>query len=428
MNSYFLTSQLSITVTDDPAADRRYCVVWGDRAFHVSQRLASLLEVMRSESSLQRITERLNAAGGTPLNEEQVRQVIEGQLMPSGLVSVDPGGAAAAPASQGYLFFARTLIGRERVLKLSAPLSALASLRVALPLAGLAVALLGWWLYSLALSGLSFSNALASLDLTLAEAIGFYLLLALSLLCHELGHAAVSYRNGARPAEIGFGLYLIFPAFFCNVTEAWRLPRAQRLAINLGGVYFQLLATAAITPFAVLTHSDVLDLLIASNLMSMLITLNPFFRFDGYWVYSDLFRLPNLRDQARACTTALIGRVMRGDTPAAGRPQPAAPLALRGYALASAIFFTCFTVTTAVAVGRLLTQVPAMAAATARQLAGGAGAQTWAAVLGGAAMLLLYLLACLLSLQFVVLRLRGVWQLIEEGKKPSATARVKETV
>ena len=44
--------------------------------------------------------------------------------------------------------------------------------------------------------------------------------------------------GGARPGEMGVGVYLIWPAFYCDVTEAYRLNRRGRLRTDLGGVYF----------------------------------------------------------------------------------------------------------------------------------------------------------------------------------------------
>ena len=45
---------------------------------------------------------------------------------------------------------------------------------------------------------------------------------------------------------MGVGLYLVWPAFYCDVTEAYRLDRPGRLRTDLGGVYFNgLFALAA---------------------------------------------------------------------------------------------------------------------------------------------------------------------------------------
>ena len=55
---------------------------------------------------------------------------------------------------------------------------------------------------------------------------------------HELGHASACRYGGARPGVMGVGVYLVWPAFYCDVTDAYRLNRAGRLRTDLGGVYF----------------------------------------------------------------------------------------------------------------------------------------------------------------------------------------------
>ena len=46
---------------------------------------------------------------------------------------------------------------------------------------------------------------------------------------HELGHASACRYGGARPGVMGVGVYLVWPAFYCDVTDAYRLNRAGRL-------------------------------------------------------------------------------------------------------------------------------------------------------------------------------------------------------
>ncbi len=43
---------------------------------------------------------------------------------------------------------------------------------------------------------------------------------------HECGHAAGCRYGGARPGRIGFGIYLVWPSFFTDVTDSYRLGRA----------------------------------------------------------------------------------------------------------------------------------------------------------------------------------------------------------
>jgi putative peptide zinc metalloprotease protein len=119
------------------------------------------------------------------------------------------------------------------------------------------------------------------------------------MLFHELGHAAASWHYGVEPKEIGMGVYLLFPVFYANVTGVWKLPAKQRVIVNLAGVYIQLLvnlliigATYMIVDVYWKTVSSQLALV---NLFSVIANLNPFLKFDGYWVVADIFRLPNLR-------------------------------------------------------------------------------------------------------------------------------------
>jgi putative peptide zinc metalloprotease protein len=58
-----------------------------------------------------------------------------------------------------------------------------------------------------------------------------FLLLILGLVIasgafHEIGHAAACRYGGGRPAGMGAGVYMVWPAFYTDVTDAYRLPRS----------------------------------------------------------------------------------------------------------------------------------------------------------------------------------------------------------
>ncbi|MEZ0611334.1 hypothetical protein ACAW74_22675 [Fibrella sp. WM1] len=120
-------------------------------------------------------------------------------------------------------------------------------------------------------------------------------------MCHELGHASATRRFGLDPGDIGFGFYLIFPVFYADVSVIWALDRTRRIVVNLGGIYFQLLLNGLFVAVAYAFPATYLFLspIIILNSLVMLYSLNPFLRYDGYWIYSDLFNLPNLRTQSR---------------------------------------------------------------------------------------------------------------------------------
>src|SRR5206468_290169 len=56
---------------------------------------------------------------------------------------------------------------------------------------------------------------------------------------HEFGHAAALRRGGGTPGAMGAGLYLVWPAFYTDVTDSYRLGRGARLRTDLGGLYFK---------------------------------------------------------------------------------------------------------------------------------------------------------------------------------------------
>ena len=63
----------------------------------------------------------------------------------------------------------------------------------------------------------------------------------LSTLFHECGHAAACRYGGAKPGRIGIGIYLVWPVFYTDVTDSYRLTKTGRLRTDLGGVYFNAL-------------------------------------------------------------------------------------------------------------------------------------------------------------------------------------------
>lgn len=124
---------------------------------------------------------------------------------------------------------------------------------------------------------------------------GLLLFFIISSLFHEFGHASACRYSGIRHGSIGFGLYINFPVFYTDVSNIWKLSRKHRCIVNLAGVYFQAIL---MTPFLIAfmyTYSDLLKYIIWMVNLNFFITLNPFFKFDGYWLMTDLLGVANLR-------------------------------------------------------------------------------------------------------------------------------------
>jgi putative peptide zinc metalloprotease protein len=111
---------------------------------------------------------------------------------------------------------------------------------------------------------------------------------------HEVGHAAAATYGGATPGAMGMGLYLVWPAFYTDVTDSYRLDRRGRLRVDLGGLYFNAIFAVVMLGIWTLTGSDALLLLIPAQLLHMLHQLLPFVRFDGYHILADITGVPDL--------------------------------------------------------------------------------------------------------------------------------------
>jgi putative peptide zinc metalloprotease protein len=111
---------------------------------------------------------------------------------------------------------------------------------------------------------------------------------------HEIGHAAACRYGGGRPGGMGAGIYMVWPAFYTDVTDAYRLPRPARLRTDLGGIYFNAVIAVITLGAWLATGLDVLLLLIGLQMLEIVKNLSPVIRADGYHILSDATGVPDL--------------------------------------------------------------------------------------------------------------------------------------
>ncbi len=130
----------------------------------------------------------------------------------------------------------------------------------------------------------------------------------LSSFIHELGHATACTNFGISPGEIGFGIYLNFPLLYTDVTRIWQLPTSRRHIVNIAGVYFQCFFLIAVLCYYFITRDEVARFLILATNLGFIVTLNPFLKFDGYWIATDALDVPNLRNETYNWLKQCFGR------------------------------------------------------------------------------------------------------------------------
>jgi putative peptide zinc metalloprotease protein len=71
---------------------------------------------------------------------------------------------------------------------------------------------------------------------------------ALATAFHEIGHATGLRYGGGCPGVMGVGVYIVWPAFYTDITDSYRLPKGGRLRTDLGGMYFNAIFASASAP------------------------------------------------------------------------------------------------------------------------------------------------------------------------------------
>ena len=77
------------------------------------------------------------------------------------------------------------------------------------------------------------------------------------------------------------GLYLVWPAFYTDVTDTYRLPRRDRLRVDLGGLYFNSVVAVVTMAIWLVWRQDALLLLVALQVLQMVKQLSPVIRANG---------------------------------------------------------------------------------------------------------------------------------------------------
>jgi putative peptide zinc metalloprotease protein len=164
---------------------------------------------------------------------------------------------------------------------------------------------------------------------SLGGALAFGVALFFAKLCHEFGHAFMAKRAGCRVQSMGVAFMVLLPMFYTDVSDAWRVnDRRARLLIGAGGVLAELLlASIALLAWSLLpdgpARTAAFMLASATWITTLVINLNPFMRFDGYFLLSDFWDVENLQGRAFAlCRWHLRETLFGYGAPA---PEPWSP-------------------------------------------------------------------------------------------------------
>ncbi|MBV9098973.1 MAG: hypothetical protein JO079_13045 [Frankiaceae bacterium] len=316
-----LGPQLGSGYVDPPALVRR-----GDgQIFQLTPFVHAILGAVDGKRDYDGIAAEVARTTGRTLSTDHVRALVDQRLRPAGLV-------LGADGSQPELRKASPLLAlRPRVVvsspaltrRITTPFAWLFHPALVVPVT-LAFAVVAFWVL--------FRKGLASAAYAAFQRPGLllavFVLTVISAGFHEFGHAAALRRGGGTPGAMGAGLYLIWPAFYTEVSDSYRLSRAARIRVDLGGLYFNAIVALAMFGVWEAVRWDGLLLVIAAQILQMIRQLPPLVRFDGYHLLADVTGVPDLFHRIGPTLRSFLPRRWRHAESRALRPWVRAVVAL----------------------------------------------------------------------------------------------------
>ena len=295
---------------------RQWLVQRGGQFIQVTELLYRVAEQLDGKRTLDQIAQGVSETSDWSVSPEQVSKLLQTNFAPLGLL------AGRERPSTPILNQARSPLRVNMRMRMLSPrfiepvtkvLQQLYRPWVMLPI--LAAITVGHaWLYVQVGVGAGLIDVFTRPGLLLAT-VG---VMVLAGIFHEFGHASALHYGGGKVRGMGAGLYLIYPAFFTDVTDSYRLGRWARVRTDLGGFYFYLIFALALIGLYWLTGQEFLLLVVLLINIDIAYQLLPFVRLDGYWAFADLTGIPDPLSQMAPFMRSMRGR---GSGPGSRLPQ-----------------------------------------------------------------------------------------------------------
>jgi putative peptide zinc metalloprotease protein len=275
----------------------------GSGYVQVTELLYRIAEHADGSNTVEQIAQKISDAG-KPVNPTTIRTLVAQLLIPRGLVEMADGNAVpvtSGPSSPLALNMRMKMFGPDAI----TPITNILRVFYWPPVMALILAtavVVEVWIYAIHGIGASLHDAI--------YAPGFMalvlLMIVVSAAFHELGHAAALHYAGGRIKGMGAGIYIVYPAFFTDVSDNYRLPRWQRVRTDLGGFYFNLIFALGIMGAYLVTGQEWLLLMVLLVNLEIVHQLLPFLRLDGYWTLADITGVPDFFTQMAAFARSVL--------------------------------------------------------------------------------------------------------------------------
>ncbi len=135
--------------------------------------------------------------------------------------------------------------------------------------------------------------------------IAMALVFPLVKLLHELGHACATRAWGGEVHEMGVMLLVLMPIPYVDATAATAFRETRRrVVVGAAGMLVEVfLASVAFFLWLQaepgLFRAVLYNVMLIAGISTVIFNANPLLRFDGYYIFSDLVQIPNLRQRGQ---------------------------------------------------------------------------------------------------------------------------------
>lgn len=257
-----------------------------DHRIKISSDLYNFIQFIDNQTALKNIVHNYNLKYNSNITIEFAYEFLYHKLATYGIIQNDE--IAIKPNQKpNYIKLNFIVISEKLVSKFTKHLHFLFAPKKSKVIIIIAILLLSFCFYN-------YNYQIFHTNISNSQWLIFFVLSFISVTFHELGHASAAHHYGAKHGGIGGGFYLFMPVYFADVTDIWKLPKQQRIVVNLAGMYFEIIYVVFLILIGLIFNFPIFIIFGCIILMSSIRNLNPFLRSDGYWVLSDAMEKPNL--------------------------------------------------------------------------------------------------------------------------------------
>ena len=146
-----------------------------------------------------------------------------------------------------------------------------------------------------------------------ADLVEFWVLICFVGFLHESAHGLVCKHTGGEVHRMGFLLIYLSPCFFCDVTEAWVFGgKWQRITTMAAGLWAELILCGLATlawwglPPGGFIHEISYKIILLAGVAALLINLNPLVKLDGYYIFSEMLEISELKENSTEFITSWV--------------------------------------------------------------------------------------------------------------------------